>query len=155
MPERDLVAAVLAAFPGAEVVADRRNGRPARPPGLHYEARISRDMLRREPATLWAFGDNLARAGLGGQAAEMRGEPNAVGIPTKHAPRRDPGAYFTDADLDAFRAAAGPAFARLRQHAEASGAIVWPVDGDRHGAGRAAGSGAAGMGGPRTGSAQA
>jgi len=51
--------------------------------GIRTEKHITRQMLRAEPGTLWVFGDNLQRKGLGGQAKEMRGEPNAIGIPTK------------------------------------------------------------------------
>ncbi|TFZ54475.1 hypothetical protein E4V01_25170 [Methylorubrum sp. Q1] len=126
MSDRDLVAAALAAFPGSYVIEERRN-RPAG--GVRYEGRITRPMLQAERGTLFVFGDNLQRRGRGGQAAEMRGEPNAVGIPTKRAPSMDDSAFFTDADFDDFRDAAAPAFALLRAHAEGGGAIVWPADG--------------------------
>lgn len=45
-------------------------------------------MVRAEPQTFFVFGDNVARVGLGGQAAAMRGEPNAIGIATLYAPGR-------------------------------------------------------------------
>jgi hypothetical protein len=62
-------------------------------------AHITRAMVRADPDTLYVFGDNMGRRGSGGQAKEMRGEPNAVGVPTKWAPHSRPDAYFTDADL--------------------------------------------------------
>ncbi len=93
------------------------------------EPHITRAMLRAEPDTLWVYGDNLARRGLGGQAAEMRGEPNAVGIPTKRRPARDEAAYFTDDDLPTFREAAAPVFARLAAHLRGRGMVVWPTAG--------------------------
>ena len=54
---------------------------------------ITRDMLRAEPKARFVFGDNRLRIGLGGQAGAMRGEPNAIGVATLHAPGRpyDPG----------------------------------------------------------------
>lgn len=55
-------------------------------------------MLRNEPDKIFLFGDNLLRSGLGGQAAEMRGEPNAIGIPTKRAPNMRPESFFSDDD---------------------------------------------------------
>lgn len=126
MSDRDLVAAALAAFPGSYVVEERRS-KPAG--GIRYEAHITRAMVQAERRALFVFGDNLQRRGLGGQAAEMRGEPNAVGIPTKRAPSLGDSAFFTDADFDIFRDAAAPAFALLRAHAEGGGVIVWPADG--------------------------
>ena len=51
-----------------------------------FQKVITRDDLRANTQCLYLFGDNLENRGLGGQAAEMRGEPNAVGIPTKYSP---------------------------------------------------------------------
>ncbi|KKL05458.1 hypothetical protein LCGC14_2605850, partial [marine sediment metagenome] len=56
---------------------------------IEYRDHITRQMLRDEPDTLFVFGDNMQRRGLGGQAFAMRGEPNAVGIPTKIFPSMD------------------------------------------------------------------
>jgi hypothetical protein len=91
--------------------------------------RMTREQAARNPGVLFVFGDNLARAGFGGQAAELRGARNAVGIPTKRAPRRDEAAYFCDADLEAATPAITAAFERLRQHLRAGGDVVWPVAG--------------------------
>jgi hypothetical protein len=63
-----------------------------------YQKFIFRADLRANPNVLYLFGDNLKRAGLGGQAKEMRGEPNAVGIATKKFPHMGDHAYFNDAD---------------------------------------------------------
>jgi hypothetical protein len=60
---------------------------------------ITRALVRAESRTLFVFGDNMARTGFGGQAKEMRGEPNALGIPTKWRPAKDNTAYFRDADF--------------------------------------------------------
>jgi hypothetical protein len=100
-------------------------------PGGHitFIDTITRRMLRGAPAVLFVFVDNLAGAGLGGQAREMRGEPNAVGLPTKRRPARDPGAYFTDADLPEVQRTADPAINRLRQHLAEGGSVVWPAAG--------------------------
>lgn len=59
---------------------------------VKYLKWITRDMLRAEPDAVFVFGDNLARKGLGGQAKEMRGEPNALGVATK----RRPGFFYLD-----------------------------------------------------------
>lgn len=62
--------------------------------------RITRSYVRDNPHILFVFGDNMERRGLGGQAAEARGELNTVGLPTKWRPERDEAAYFNDSVLD-------------------------------------------------------
>ncbi len=59
--------------------------------------RIHREDLKANPNVLYIFGDNLDREGLGGQAGEMRGEPNAFGIATKRGIGHGyPDDYFFD-----------------------------------------------------------
>lgn len=60
---------------------------------------VLRSELKANPTTLYLFGDNDIRKGLGGQAKEMRGEPNAIGVSTKKLPARGEEAYKSDADL--------------------------------------------------------
>jgi hypothetical protein len=86
---------------------------------------ITREMLRAEPDTLFVFGDNLKRVGLGGQAKEMRGEPNAIGLPTK----RSPWDYLSDADFGEVEAASRNDIARLAVHIRENRTVVWPEDG--------------------------
>ena len=57
---------------------------------------ITREDLRANPDKVYVFGDNVERRGYGGQAKEMRGEPNAIGVVTKWAPSMDPKAFFDD-----------------------------------------------------------
>ena len=47
---------------------------------------------------MYVFGDNAIRRGLGGQAREMRGEPNAIGVMTKWNPSMNPDAFLSDDD---------------------------------------------------------
>jgi hypothetical protein len=61
---------------------------------------IKRDEIKKNPSTLYVFGDNDQRKGLGGQAKEMRGEPNSMGISTKKAPNMDETAFKSDAEFD-------------------------------------------------------
>lgn len=90
---------------------------------------ITRQMLRLEPQTIFVFGDNMSGRGLGGQAKEMRGEPNAVGIPTKWSPDMHPDSFFLDRELERVRPKIDAAFLRLAFHMLKGGAIVWPADG--------------------------
>lgn len=91
--------------------------------------RYTRADLRANPTWLYAFGDNMEERGLGGQAKEARGEPNAVGIPTKWRPERDPQAYFADKDYPHVQPDIDAAFTKLWQHLSEGGTAVWPKDG--------------------------
>lgn len=65
---------------------------------LRAPYRITRREIRQNAdTTYYVFGDNLMHKGLGGQAREMRNEPNSIGIPTKYFPAmEDQRAFFTD-----------------------------------------------------------
>lgn len=60
---------------------------------------ISREMVQANPHKIFLFGDNTERKGLGGQAGQMRGEPNTQGIVTKRRPDNSLFSYFTDSGL--------------------------------------------------------
>ena len=96
---------------------------------MRYEKHITRQMLKDNPNTLFVFGDNMLGRGLGGQAAEMRGEPNAVGIPTKYMPGMGEADFFIDDDIRKAKPRIDAAFANLLVHAAKGGEIVWPKDG--------------------------
>lgn len=93
---------------------------------IEFREHITRQMLRDEPDTLFVFGDNMERRGLGGQAAEMRDEPNAVGIPTKRAPHMGADAFLRDSDYAEWIAEAMDAWHKIATH---SGLVVWPTAG--------------------------
>ena len=96
---------------------------------MRFEKHITRQMLKNSPDTLFVFGDNMLEQGLGGQAKEMRGESNAVGIPTKYAPGMREADFFINDDLKKAKPVIDERFTRLKQHAEKGGDIVWPEDG--------------------------
>jgi len=96
---------------------------------IEFRKNITSEMLREEPDVLFVFGDNLVRKGRGGQAAVMRGAPNAVGIPTKIYPSLRPDAFFSNADFDRWKEASLPDWRRLFEHAKLGGRIVWPSAG--------------------------
>lgn len=74
---------------------------------------ITRSFVKAHPDHIFLFGDNLAGKGFGGQAAAMRGEPNAVGIPTKKYPSNSSEAFFCDSEIEQNREAIDLAFDRL------------------------------------------
>lgn len=83
---------------------------------------ITRLDVRSNPSALFAFGDNLEGWGFGGQAKEIRGEPNAIGIPTKVSPRD----YLTDDHYDLWYPRALRSFRTLQLY---PGVVVYPLQG--------------------------
>lgn len=59
-------------------------------------------IVKKNPNTIYVFGDNMMRIGKGGQAI-IRGEPNAFGIVTKKLPTMTSNAFFTDNDFELFK----------------------------------------------------
>ena len=90
---------------------------------------IRRRDLRENQSHLFVFGDNLLRRGMGGQARECRGEPNAVGIPTKRRPSNNADAFLTDADLTTWRIASESAFVRVETWLNIGKIVVFPEAG--------------------------
>lgn len=60
---------------------------------------IKREKIKENPDVLYLFGDNLIRKGLGGQAKEMRGEENTLGIVSKKYPSNNLSSFYTDKDF--------------------------------------------------------
>ena len=92
---------------------------------LIYQQYIWANDLRNNPARLYVFGDNLLRVGHGGQAREMRGAKNAVGLPTKRSPRE----FLQDSDLAEVQQATSKAITRLERQLFNGGTVVWPASG--------------------------
>jgi hypothetical protein len=91
---------------------------------------ITRQYVRAHPDKIFLFGDNLDRRGFGGQAASMRGEPNAIGILTKKSPSYSDGAFFTDEEFETNKTAIDFAFAEvLEACSDRSRVIVIPSGG--------------------------
>ena len=66
------------------------------------DKRLTRGKIQENPNVLYLFGDNTIRKGLGGQAKEMRGESNTIGIITKRYPSNKDTAFFCDFDYNDF-----------------------------------------------------
>ena len=65
-----------------------------------FKEYITREDIKNNPNTWYIFGDNMQRSGHGGQAKEMRGEPNTIGIRTKKKPSMDDDSFFTDDEFE-------------------------------------------------------
>lgn len=90
-----------------------------------YQKRIYRVDLQANPQITYLFGDNLIRQGMGGQAGEMRGEPNAVGVPTKRFPGGGDGDFFSDDEFDTNCMAIDEAWSQIPDAV----IVVIPLDG--------------------------
>jgi len=90
---------------------------------------FTRSDLRANPRRLYVFGDNELRKGLKGQAAECRGEPNAVGVATKRAPGRNPDDFWSDRERDRLIAVIDRDFTPLERHLAAGSIVVFPKAG--------------------------
>lgn len=90
-----------------------------------YQSRVYRPDLEANPTVLYVFGDNVMRAGLGGQAKEMRGEPNAFGVATLEAP----GVPWTDEGFTGNCQAIDTDLRNLYYRRDQFEAVVFPIDG--------------------------
>lgn len=96
---------------------------------LLYQKFIHREHLRANPQVLFVFGDNVQRTGLRGQAAAMRGEPNAVGVATKWAPQMSQFAMFLDHQLEEIERIVGTDLIPVVDALNLGRIVVWPMDG--------------------------
>jgi len=92
---------------------------------LILQSRIYRADLKANPNVIYVFGDNESRWGLGGQAKEMRGEPNAVGVATLKAP----GIFWNDGDAARQCAVLDADFAPILRALADGKTVVFPLDG--------------------------
>lgn len=90
---------------------------------------ITRADLKASPDTLFLFGDNDARRGYGGQAREMRDEPNAIGVRTKWVPVMSQYAFFDDRQFDVVSKMIDEDLEPAREHLRQGGRLVVPEDG--------------------------
>ena len=93
------------------------------------QKRIYRADLQANPKALYVFGDNVQRVGLGGQADEMRGEPNAIGVATKWTPGAKAADFFSDADYDKAREIISGDLAPVLAALVRGRCVVIPTDG--------------------------
>lgn len=94
-----------------------------------FQKFIFRSDMQANPAVKYLFGDNLVRKGFGGQAKEMRGEPNAIGIATKRTPSNNPGEFFSDDTFDENVAAIEKDLIPAFDHVRSGGILIIPADG--------------------------
>lgn len=82
-------------------------------PRIEIRDYITREEVRANRDKIFLFGDNLTGRGYGGQAKEMRGEENSLGIPTKKLPSNSKDAFFTDKEFAANIKAIDEAFGKI------------------------------------------
>lgn len=95
---------------------------------VRFQKWITRQDLQSNPDTYYVFGDNGQGVGLGGQAKEMRGEPNAIGVPTKWAPGMEEYDFFHDTSLGA-ALLMNDGLRRIKMLIDDGHTIIFPSDG--------------------------
>lgn len=96
---------------------------------LIFQKRIYREDLQANPHITYVFGDNEQRTGMGGQAGEMRGEPNAFGIPTKKAPNNHHSSFWSDVNYNEKTVFLRLRFFELEKKLYNKEVVVFPLDG--------------------------
>lgn len=94
-----------------------------------YQKFIYREDLESNPDSMYLFGDNDKRTGYGGQAREMRGEQNAIGIRTKWIGSNSKASFFSDKDFDFIAVMIEEDLEPAIAHLRAGGILVIPLDG--------------------------
>jgi hypothetical protein len=92
---------------------------------LLFQKHVHREDLKANPSVFYVFGDNEARKGYGGQAFEMRGEPNSIGIPTK----KTPFTFWSDRDLEDNCRTLDEHFRKLHVILQGGATVVFPLMG--------------------------
>jgi len=78
---------------------------------------------------IYVFGDNDEREGLGGQAGEARGEPNAIGVRTKWKPDMRPASFFSDLNYVVATRMISNDLAAVTAALDSGKIVVFPEDG--------------------------
>ena len=81
--------------------------------------------VKSNPNKIYVFGDNTQRVGTGGQA-QIRNNPNAMGIATKISPSMDNVAFMSDRDLDSNKQVIDGDIAKIKATGKV---VVMPKDG--------------------------
>lgn len=84
-----------------------------------------------EPDATFIYGDNFKRYGRGkfaGQAI-IRDMPNVLGLAVKHEPKRDPGSYLSNDDIDLFIKELHAVHEVIAPKLRSGATVYWPADG--------------------------
>ena len=85
--------------------------------------------VREHPRWLFVFGDNDIGQGKGGQAV-IRGERNAIGIPTKKCPNdMKPSSFYSDVELEKNKAKIRNAINKIYNVMQHYDALILPENG--------------------------
>jgi hypothetical protein len=99
--------------------------------GITYEtvARYTDADVKANPDKIYIFGDNTKRTGTGGQA-QIRNNPNAMGIATKLEPSNEPSAFMSDDQFEENKQIIDSDIAKIIFKAQSTGkTLVFPADG--------------------------
>ena len=92
---------------------------------IEFKDTITRKEIMANRNKIYVFGDNLRGIGYGGQAKEMRGEQNTIGIPTKKSPTE----FLSDEDYYYVAPLIASKFGAIKGHSQNDRIIVIPTAG--------------------------
>jgi len=90
---------------------------------------IYREDLENNRYITYVFGDNDQRIGKGGQAKEMRGESNSIGIRVKKAPGVERSCYYYDKEYNENIKKIDQDFTIVEKKLESGELVIFPSDG--------------------------
>ena len=96
---------------------------------VEFQKFITREDLFANSDAVYVFGDNMTRTGLGGQARQMRYEPNSIGVPTKWRPSMTDDAFFVDDDFEKIVGTLQEDFEKIKTAIDSGKRVVFPADG--------------------------
>lgn len=107
---------------------DRDGGYTTTKPTIEFMDNITREYVQQNPDKIFVYGDNELREGYGGQAKEMRGEPNTVGIVTKKKPYMTDDSFFNDNEFEENKVKINEGIKEIIQHLKAGKTVVFPIN---------------------------
>jgi hypothetical protein len=96
-----------------------------KPSNVEVVSRYSIADVKANPNKIYVFGDNMIRRGTGGQA-QIRNNPNAMGITTKIFPTNDDNAFMSDSDFASNKSFIDKDIAKIKADGRT---VVLPKDG--------------------------
>ena len=94
-----------------------------------FQKIITRENIRDNREIIYVFGDNDMRFGYGGQAKNMRGELNSVGVRTKKRPFTGKDVYYMDYEYNINTKKIDEDFAIIEKYLKEGTTVIIPEDG--------------------------
>jgi len=116
----------IANISALEAMLQAETKQPTQPSSnIEVVTRYTNADVKANPNKIYVFGDNMVRKGTGGQA-QIRNNPNAMGIATKIFPTNDANAFMSDLDFESNKSFIDKDIAKIKADGRP---LVFPKDG--------------------------